>query len=102
MSAVRLSTLLKSIAVNILSAALVTKAIWHTKEIASIANKGGQNERTMYSYLRLRIIGHLGNARPAHYDFNTGEMVLLDNDALAAEVPSFVKVRRERALYNNQ
>ena len=60
------------------------------------------NERTMYSYLRLRIIGHLGNARTAHYDFNTGEMVLLDNDALTVEVPPFVKVRRERVLYNNQ
>lgn len=58
------------------------------------------NEHTMYPYLRLHIIGHLGNASTAHYDFNTGEIVLLDNDALAIEVPSFVKVRRERILYN--
>ena len=56
------------------------------------------NERTMYPYLRLRIIGHLGNASPAHYDFNTGEMVLLDNDALAVEVPPFVKVRRAHII----
>lgn len=33
-------TLLKSIVVNTLSAVLPTKAIWLTKEIVSIANKG--------------------------------------------------------------
>lgn len=33
-------TLLKSIAVNTLSAVLLTKAIWLTKEIVNIANKG--------------------------------------------------------------
>ena len=60
MSAEQRSTLSRSIAVNILSAALATKDIWHTKEIASIANKGGQNEHN-YNH------NHRRNSAGFHY-----------------------------------
>ena len=51
-------------------------------------------EQTMYPYLRVGVMRHYGNMKPAFFDFNTGELVLPDNYQLAVELPSFVKVKR--------
>ena len=51
-------------------------------------------EQTMYPYLRVGTIAHYGSMEPAYFDFRTGELVLMDNQQLAVELPSFVKVRK--------
>ena len=51
-------------------------------------------EQTMYPYLRIGVVRHYGDMKPAFFDFNTGELVLPDNYQLAVELPSFVKVKR--------
>ena len=51
-------------------------------------------EQTMYPYLRVGVLRHYGNMRPAFFDFNTGELVLIDDHQLAVELPSFIKVKR--------
>ena len=51
-------------------------------------------EQIMYPYLRVGVLRHYDNMKPAFFDFNTGEMVLIDNHQLAVELPSFIKVRR--------
>ena len=48
----------------------------------------------MYPYLRVGVLRHYGNMRPAFFDFNTGELVLIDDHQLAVELPSFIKVKR--------
>ena len=62
-------------------------------------------EQTMYPYLRVGVLRHYGNMRPAFFDFNTGELVLIDDQQLAVELPSFIKVRRiekEKSTKNNR
>ena len=51
-------------------------------------------EQTMYPYLRVGVLRHYGNMKPAFFDFNTGELVLVDDHQLAVELPSFIKVKR--------
>jgi len=51
-------------------------------------------EQTMYPYLRVGVLRHYGNMRPAFFDFNTGELVLIDDHQLAVELPAFIKVKR--------
>ena len=51
-------------------------------------------EQTMYPYLRIGVVRHYGNMKPAFFDFNTGELVLIDGHQLAVELPSFIKVKR--------
>ena len=51
-------------------------------------------EQTMFPYLRVGVLRHYGDMKPAYFDFNTGEMVLVDNHQLAVELPSFIKVKR--------
>ena len=51
-------------------------------------------EQTMYPYLRVGIVRAYGDARPAYIDFNTGELVLLDNEGLSVTLPDFIKVKR--------
>ena len=51
-------------------------------------------EQTMYPYLRVGVLRHYGNMRPAYFDFHTGELVLFDDQQLAVELPSFIKVKR--------
>ena len=50
-------------------------------------------EATMYPYLRVGTIAHYGSMEPAYFDFHTGELVLMENQELAVDLPSFVKVR---------
>ena len=62
-------------------------------------------EQTMYPYLRVGVLRHYGNMQPAFFDFNTGELVLIDDQQLAVELPSFIKVRRiekEKSSKNNR
>ena len=51
-------------------------------------------EQTMYPYLRVGVLRHYGNMKPAFFDFNTGELVLVDDHQLAVELPAFIKVKR--------
>ena len=51
-------------------------------------------EQTIYPYLRVGVLRHYDNTWPAFFDFNTGELVLIDDHQLAVELPSFIKVRR--------
>ena len=51
-------------------------------------------EQTMYPYLRVGVLRHYGNMRPAFFAFNTGELVLIDDHQLAVELPPFIKVKR--------
>ena len=51
-------------------------------------------EQTMYPYLRVRIVRGYDVNVPAFFDFNTGELVLIDEHQLAVELPSFIKVKR--------
>ena len=51
-------------------------------------------EQTMYPYLRVGVLRHYGNMVPAYFDFHTGELVLFDDQQLAVELPSFIKVKR--------
>lgn len=51
-------------------------------------------EQTMYPYLRVGVLRHYSNMRPAYFDFHTGELVLFDDQQLAVELPSFIKVKR--------
>ena len=51
-------------------------------------------EQTMYPYLRVGVLRHYGNMKPAFFDFNTGELVLVDDHQLAVELPPFIKVKR--------
>lgn len=51
-------------------------------------------EQTMYPYLRVEVLRRYDNTWPAFFDFNTGELVLIDDHQLAVELPSFIKVRR--------
>ena len=51
-------------------------------------------EQTMYPYLRVGVLRHYDNMRPAFFDFNTGELVLIGDHQLAVELPSFIKVKR--------
>lgn len=55
-------------------------------------------EQTMYPYLRVGVLRHYGNMKPAFFDFNTGELVLIDDHQLAVELPAFIKVRRAEPL----
>lgn len=55
-------------------------------------------EQTMYPYLRVGVLRHYGNMKPAFFDFKTGEMVLFDREELAVELPDFIKVRRAEPL----
>ena len=52
-------------------------------------------EQTMYPYLRMGVLRHYGNMKPAFYDFHTGELVLMQNQYLAVDLPDFIKVRKE-------
>lgn len=52
------------------------------------------NEATMYPYLRIGLISHYGDRKPAYFDFHTGELVLIGNQELAIELPSFIKTKR--------
>lgn len=51
-------------------------------------------EQTMFPYLRVGVIREYGEIKPAYFDFHTGELVLMDNQQLEVELPSFVKVKR--------
>ena len=51
-------------------------------------------EQTMYPYLRVGVLRHYGNMVTAYFDFHTGELVLFDDQQLAVELPSFIKVKR--------
>lgn len=51
-------------------------------------------EQTMFPYLRVGLIRHFTELKPAFFDFNTGDMVLLDYQQVAVELPSFIKVKR--------
>ena len=51
-------------------------------------------EQTMYPYLRVGVLRHYGNMVPAYFDFHTGELVLFEDQQLAVELPSFIKVKR--------
>ena len=51
-------------------------------------------EATMYPYLRVGVLRHCGNMVPAYFDFHTGELVLIDNQQLAVELPAFINVKR--------
>ena len=62
-------------------------------------------EQTMYPYLRVGVLRHYSSMHPAFFDFKTGEMVLIDDQQLAVELPSFIKVRRiekEKSTKNNR
>ncbi|MBQ9042946.1 MAG: hypothetical protein IJ111_09075 [Eggerthellaceae bacterium] len=51
------------------------------------------NEQTMYPYLRFGVIYNFGSKKPAFFDFNTGELVLVGDQQLAVELPAFIKVK---------
>ena len=51
-------------------------------------------EQTMYPYLRVGVLNHYGRMEPAFFDFHSGELVLIDNQQLAVELPSFIKVKQ--------
>ena len=51
------------------------------------------NEQTMYPYLRFGVIRKFGSNKPAFFDFNTGELVLVGDQQLAVELPAFIKVK---------
>ena len=52
-------------------------------------------EQTMYPYLRVGVIPTFGaKTQPAYFDFNTGELVLLDGQALPKDLPPFIKVKQ--------
>jgi hypothetical protein len=51
-------------------------------------------EQTMYPYLRVGVLRHYSNMCPAFFDFNTGELVLFNNEELSVELPAFIKVRK--------
>ena len=51
-------------------------------------------EQTIFPYLRVGVLRNYGDMQPAFFDFNTGEMVLIDNHQLAVELPAFIKVKR--------
>ena len=55
-------------------------------------------EQTMYPYLRVEVLRHYSSMCPAFFDFKTGEMVLFDNDEVAIQLPTFIKVRRAEPL----
>jgi hypothetical protein len=51
-------------------------------------------EQTMFPYLRVGVLRHYGRMEPAFFDFHTGELVLIDNQQLAVELPAFIKVKQ--------
>lgn len=51
-------------------------------------------EQIMYPYLRVGVFSHYDRMLPAFFDFNTGELVLFDNQKLSVELPDFIKVRK--------
>jgi hypothetical protein len=51
-------------------------------------------EQTMFPYLRVGVLRHYSNMAPAFFDFHTGELVLIDNQQLAVELPAFIKVKQ--------
>ena len=59
-------------------------------------------ERTMYPYLRVGVVRYYGGARPAYFDFNTGELVLVDDQKLSVTLPDFIKVKRIDTTYRKE
>ena len=51
-------------------------------------------EQAMYPYLRVGLIPTFGAKKePAYFDFNTGELVLFDDQVLPKDLPPFIKVK---------
>ena len=51
-------------------------------------------EQTMYPYLRVGLMPTYGTkTEPAYFDFNTGELVLLDDQVAPKDLPPFIKVK---------
>ena len=59
-------------------------------------------EQTMFPYLRVGVVRYYNEARPAYFDFNTGELVLLDNEELSVKMPGFIKVKRIDTTYRKE
>ncbi len=54
-------------------------------------------EQTMYPYLRVGLLPTYGaKTEPAYFDFNTGELVLLDNQVAPKDLPPFIKVKPKK------
>ena len=54
-------------------------------------------EQTMYPYLRVGLMPTFGaKTEPAYFDFNTGELVLLDNQVAPKNLPPFIKVKPQK------
>jgi hypothetical protein len=52
------------------------------------------SEQTMYPYLRVGLIAtYGGKTEPAYFDFNTGELVLFDNQVAPTGLPPFIKIK---------
>lgn len=48
-------------------------------------------EETMYPYLRCSVVKDEYLTKTAHFDFYTGELVLVNNQQLITEIPEFIK-----------
>ena len=59
-------------------------------------------EQTMYPYLRVGVVRYYNGARPAYFDFNTGELVLADDQKLSVKLPDFIKVKRIDTTYRKE
>lgn len=59
-------------------------------------------EQTMYPYLRVGIVKDYGDARSAYFDFNTGELVLFDDQELSVKLPNFIKIKRIDTTYRKE
>lgn len=67
---------------------------WATEEAMRLFDFVKANEKEMFPYLRVFFVRLYGGTTSGSFDYNTGELLLKEDQSVNTYLPDFVKVRR--------